>query len=279
MNERVLSQAAELVQAARSILVGAGAGMGVDSGLPDFRGNEGFWQAYPPYKHLGLSFIDLANPSWFEQDPSLAWGFYGHRLNLYRATQPHAGFDILRSWISDAGHGFVFTSNVDGQFQKAGFRAENVVECHGSLHHLQCMLPCSNDIWSARATQVIVDENSFRASEPLPACSRCGALARPNILMFGDARWCSQRSAHQEALFEQWLKTEAQPPMVVIECGAGRAVPTVRNLGEWVAARFGASLIRINLREPEGPKGTLSIAMPALRALQHIDTRIQDAKI
>jgi NAD-dependent SIR2 family protein deacetylase len=279
MNERVLFQAAEVVQAARSILVAAGAGMGVDSGLPDFRGNEGFWQAYPPYRHLGLSFVDLANPSWFEQDPSLAWGFYGHRLNLYRATQPHAGFDILRSWILDAGHGFVFTSNVDGQFHKAGFRAQEVVECHGSLHHLQCMLPCSNDIWSASATQVIVDENSFRASEPLPACFRCGALARPNILMFGDARWCSQRSAQQEALFEQWLQTEAQSPMVVIECGAGRAVPTVRNLGEWVAARFGASLIRINLREPEGPKGTISKAMPALRALQDIDTRIQGAKI
>jgi len=66
--------------------LGAGAGMGVDSGLPDFRGDEGFWKAYPPMAKLGIRFSSMANPRWFESDPELAWGFYGHRLNLYRAT-------------------------------------------------------------------------------------------------------------------------------------------------------------------------------------------------
>jgi len=64
--------------------VTAGAGMGVDSGLPDFRGDQGFWRAYPPYAKVGLSFADLANPRWFDEAPSLAWGFCGHRLNLDR---------------------------------------------------------------------------------------------------------------------------------------------------------------------------------------------------
>src|SRR5579871_3047174 len=90
-----LRQAAEAVAAAEALLIGAGAGMGVDSGLPDFRGDQGFWRAYPPYAKLRLSFMDLASPEWFARDPQLAWGFYGHRLNLYRATQPHAGFQIL----------------------------------------------------------------------------------------------------------------------------------------------------------------------------------------
>jgi hypothetical protein len=53
--------------------------------------------------------------------PSRAWGFYGHRLNLYRKTVPHAGFDILRKWGEKMPLGYrVFTSNVDGQFQKEG---------------------------------------------------------------------------------------------------------------------------------------------------------------
>src|SRR5262245_65520914 len=74
------------------MLIGAGAGMGVDSGLPDFRGDQGFWKAYPPYAERGLRFVDLANPDWFENDPAMAWGFYGHRFNLYHKTAPHAGF-------------------------------------------------------------------------------------------------------------------------------------------------------------------------------------------
>lgn len=87
--------AAELMTEAEALLIGAGAGMGIDSGLPGFRGNQGFWAAYPPYH--GRSFADLVRPQTFTADPELAWGFYGHRLNLYRQTQPHAGFAILRS--------------------------------------------------------------------------------------------------------------------------------------------------------------------------------------
>ena len=96
----LLAQAAAWIRDAEALIIAAGAGMGVDSGLPDFRGNEGFWNAYPPFRHLGLKFTDLANPAWFHDDPPLAWGFYGHRLNLYRRTQPHAGFALLRKWAA-----------------------------------------------------------------------------------------------------------------------------------------------------------------------------------
>jgi hypothetical protein len=110
------ARAAEVLAGADAVLATAGAGIGVDSGLPDFRGDEGFWRAYPPYARLGLSFVQLANPAVFTRDPELAWGFYGHRRALYRRTVPHAGFAVLRDLA-----GFVFTSNVDGQFQAAGF--------------------------------------------------------------------------------------------------------------------------------------------------------------
>jgi len=87
--------AAEAINAADALLVTAGAGMGVDSGLPDFRGTQGFWRAYPVIAKLGLSFEDMANPAWFRDDPALAWAFYGHRLTLYRKTMPHHGFNQL----------------------------------------------------------------------------------------------------------------------------------------------------------------------------------------
>ena len=60
-----IQKAKQIIKDAEAILITAGAGMGVDSGLPDFRGNEGFWKAYPPIKKLGLDFADMANPKWF----------------------------------------------------------------------------------------------------------------------------------------------------------------------------------------------------------------------
>ena len=82
----------KLIKNSKNILITAGAGMGVDSGLPDFRGNKGLWKAYPPLEKLNFSFSDAANPYFFEKHPNLAWGFYGHRLNLYKNTLPHKGY-------------------------------------------------------------------------------------------------------------------------------------------------------------------------------------------
>lgn len=266
-----VEEAAAAVRRAKALLVTAGAGMGVDSGMPDFRGDQGFWKAYPPFAKLGLGFVDLANPRWFRTDPTLAWGFYGHRRNMYRRVTPHEGFAILKKWASKMPHGaFVFTSNVDGHFQKAGFEQEQIYEVHGALDWMQCTRAC-DDIWEAEWGEIAIDEETCRAREPLPKCPRCGALARPNVLMFGDGEWRSERSDVQEARFNAWLSPLANrlSDVVVLECGAGTAVPTVRMLGDRLA-RAGATLIRINVREPEVSKG-ISLAAPAMATLRSID--------
>jgi NAD-dependent SIR2 family protein deacetylase len=71
-----LDEAANLIGQADSLIISAGAGIGVDSGLPDFRGNEGFWHAYPALKQANIDFYKIANPSAFENMPRRAWGFY-----------------------------------------------------------------------------------------------------------------------------------------------------------------------------------------------------------
>lgn len=233
---------------ADGLLVCAGAGMGVDSGLPDFRGSTGFWRAYPALERSGLDFMDMANPVHFARQPRLAWGFYGHRLALYRQTKPHAGFAILQALAERLKHGlFVFTSNVDGQFQSAGFASDRVLECHGSIHRLQCTVPCSDHIWSADGFVPETDVEQCLLLNGLPECVECAAVARPNILMFGDGQWLPAETEQQRTHFTQWLERVRRP--LVMEIGAGTAVATVRLLARRVAQQYAAPMVRIN---PDG---------------------------
>lgn len=273
----LLDRAARVLSEAEALIITAGAGMGVDSGLPDFRGTEGFWRAYPPIAKLGLSFAQMANPEWFHRDPELAWGFYGHRLNLYRSTRPHEGFAILRDWAErmPLGH-FLFTSNVDGQFQRAGFASDRIVEAHGAIDFLQCTRSCGIGIIPADDVEVTVDEARMRARRPLPSCPKCGSLARPNILMFGDWGWDSERQREQGERFVAWWKPLSEGRVAVVECGAGTAVPTVRSFSESLAESPCTTLVRINVREPAVPDRSknLGIAMGARDALRGIAARL-----
>ena len=245
------------------ILITAGAGMGVDSGLPDFRGDEGFWKAYPIAKKLGLNFQALANPKWFDVNPKIAWAFYGHRLNLYRNTMPHRGFTILKNLPQDK---FVFTSNVDGQFQKAGFSDKNIVEIHGSIHYLQCSEPCCDEIWQNKI-EIEVDMEKFEAKN-FPYCPFCKRIVRPNILMFSDFYFVENRVNLQLKNLKKWL-SKIKGKLLIIEIGAGKVVPTVRDFSENIRYNYKSTLIRINPKDSDG--ADIAIKEGALSALEKIN--------
>ncbi|EJO54595.1 SIR2 family NAD-dependent protein deacylase [Burkholderia multivorans] len=267
----LVAAAVAALSRADALLVTAGAGIGVDSGLPDFRGTDGFWRAYPALRHERFEFHEIASPQAFRARPQLAWGFYGHRLALYRSTVPHAGFAILRRWIDAMPNGgFVLTSNVDGQFQKAGF--DRIVEIHGAIHALQCLRPCSDDTWDAAPFIPAVDEAACRLVGEPPRCPHCGGLARPNILMFGDAGWLGARYAEQERALQQWIARAGR--VAVVEIGAGTAIPTVRMLSE----QLGADVIRINAREAHARRAdVIGLKGGALATLNALDAAWQHA--
>jgi NAD-dependent SIR2 family protein deacetylase len=276
MTDDILDRAAAVIAEADAILIGAGAGMGVDSGLPDFRGPQGFWRAYPPYERLGLNFVALANPRWFTQDPELAWGFYGHRMGLYRRTVPHEGFAILRRWVEQKpSGGFVYTSNVDGHFQRAGFDPERIVEVHGAIDAMQCLGRCGIGIFPSEPYEVAIDQETMRANPPLPACPSCAGRTRPNILMFGDWGWDSSRTDVQQRRLEEWLRSLDGARVAIIELGAGMGVPTIRIMSEDFTQAPGGTLIRINVRESNVPLGHIGISLGALDALRAVDTRLK----
>ncbi|KVG62908.1 SIR2 family NAD-dependent protein deacylase [Burkholderia pseudomultivorans] len=263
----LVASAVAALARADALLVTAGAGLGVDSGLPDFRGTDGFWRAYPALRHERFEFHEIASPQAFRAHPQLAWGFYGHRLSLYRSTVPHAGFAILRRWIEAMPNGgFVLTSNVDGQFQAAGFDPARIVEIHGSIHALQCLRPCSDQTWDAASFVPDVDAAACRLVGAPPRCPHCGGLARPNILMFGDSGWLGARYDAQERALNDWLARAGR--VAVVEIGAGTAIPTVRLLSE----RLGADVIRINAREAHARRAdVIGLKGGALATLTALD--------
>lgn len=270
MYQEIIERAARAISNADALLIGAGAGMGVDSGLPDFRGDQGFWNAYPPFR--GKKFNEIAQPRMFIDDPTQAWGFYGHRMHLYRNTAPHAGFAMIKKWAEKLGEYFVFTSNVDGHFLRSGFDEERLVECHGTTRFMQCSkgLGCSREVWPCDEVEVEVEEETFRAKGELPKCIICGAIARPNILMFGDIGWVPFRSSAQENRYEDWYRKVKNSNIVAIEFGAGTAVPTVR----YECQRRSKKLIRVNPRDYQAPDTAISIPMNALAAISEIDAQM-----
>ncbi len=277
MTNKVLNQAAEAISSADCLLIIAGAGMGVDSGLPDFRGNQGFWKAHPAFKKEKLSFQDLANPCWFFDNPQRAWGFYGYRHQLYRCTQPHEGFQILKKWCFSKQHdSFVYTTNVDGHFQKAGFPPALIYECHGSINYFQCCSSfCTDEIWHTHHLQLSIDEDLQLATGTLPSCTKCGDIARPNILMFNDGAWQSNRSDQQSQRFIQWKNSMKDKTIVTIEMGAGVSGCSARSESE----RSAGLLIRINPTDARGNKKTVSIQAGALEALLDIDKILENKSL
>ena len=272
MTNEAFARAADLVRHADGLIVAAGAGMGVDSGLPDFRGEGGFWKHYPALGRAGLGSTSIACPDAFRRTPTLAWGFYGHRLRMYREAVPNYSFHILQRWAAGMKHGaFVVTSNVDGQFQKAGFNESRVYEVHGSINHLQCLDACQQDVWSEDDFDPAVDDATCTLANEFPRCPHCGGLARPNILMFGDWEWLDGKSRIQSAAARQWRQQLEDP--VVIEIGAGTDIPTIRILGQ----QMDAPVIRINPKEPAVPnERDVPLPMGCVTALRAIDDLLMD---
>lgn len=76
-----------------------------------------------------------------------------------------------------------------------------------------------------------IDLEKFEASDPLPRCE-CERILRPNILMFNDWDWVSKIYDEQEWRYNDFIERNREKKICIIELGAGKAVPSIRNLGE-----------------------------------------------
>ena len=262
----ILSSCADAVKSCEVLIITTGAGMGVDSGMPDYRGKQGLYKFWKD--------VRLSTPRAFLEEPELAWGFRSAMIETFRKNQPHPGYAILLKWITNYNlEYFVATSNVDGHFEKAGFAVDKIREIHGSVHYLQCFDQCQ-DIWTNDEI-VPIDEETGKATR-IPMCRHCQKrIARTNTLMFDDPNFIRTRRDAQDDRYQAFLKSIVGKRVLIVEIGAGTAVTTIRATSEALARKYAdARLIRINPKNCDVNFPHLGLKMGSLDGLTRIDAAL-----
>lgn len=263
------TQVRRSIEEAETILVLAGAGMSADSGLPTYRDKEGFWNHYPLYRDMRKDYEVMMSPYGFGLDPHFAWGFFAHQYTLYKNALPHEGYVRLLELCRKKKDYFVVTSNIDGLFIKAGFSESNLHQAHGSIHALQCSVPCQRKVWHIDRLDVDVDYATMRAQDTLPLCPHCGGVARPNIFMFGDTEesYVWEYSMQSAKRFRDWRDKNLHKKAVILEIGVGAEGMKLHAL-DYYRKFTNATFIRIN-PDVDGscPKEALQIEKGAEEAV------------
>jgi len=286
-DELAISAAAFAIYSADALLVCSGAGLGVDSGLGSFRGKSAGSEPAVLAKR-NLTYEDASDPVQFEDDPKFAWAYWKAKYDTYTGTCPHKGYTILKDYGAGLQHGmFSVTSNIDSQWGAVGVPDGRLWEVHGDITRLQCtnIDRCDKSgIWpvgtALDSLEVDPDSCILTTDSDMPRCHMCGALARPNILLFGDWGFESSRCDNAEKNYKNWkqMLIESNAKVAVLEIGAGSTIHTIRMEAQHAADTFATPLIRINPEEPAvlGLKCQgVGIELGALEALERISAAIQ----
>jgi NAD-dependent deacetylase len=256
------------------VLVLTGAGVSAASGIPTFRGPEGYWtvgsRVYRPE--------ELATRAMFARDPDEVWSWYLHRLGVCRAAEPNAAHHAVADLEAVLEDGFqLITQNVDGLHLRAGSSRERTFEVHGAIDRMRCAAACDTAL-----TPVPAGVGLPASGEPLAApsrellrCPACGGAARPHVLWFDES--------YDEVLYRFHSSLEAASRASLLLTVGTSAATNLPNQVVEGAVRGGAVLIDINpQRNPFGdlaerlPRGA-QVPLPAVDALPVLAERIAAA--
>ena len=162
----MLATVRERLARARRVLVVTGAGISAESGIPTFRGADGYWRNHRAE--------ELASPEGFARDPQLVWEWYDHRRRLVAECEPNAGHQAVAALERRAPEFMLITQNVDGLHRLAG--SERVVELHGNIWRVK----------RADGGGAPFEDRELRDKDQLPPRDEAGRLLRPDIVWFGE---------------------------------------------------------------------------------------------
>ena len=164
-----------------------GAGVSAESGIPTFRGKEGFWRIgsrnYQPE--------EMATMAAFREMPDEVWAWYLYRRGICRAAEPNTAHRAIVRAEQRSGNGFLLiTQNVDGLHLRAGNTRERTYQIHGNLDFMRCSreclpapvpLPEGIDVRWEKGRRLADQERA------LLRCPECGAAGRPHVLWFDES--------------------------------------------------------------------------------------------
>ncbi len=207
----------------KRIVFFSGAGISAESGIPTFRNPGGLWDKFKPE--------DFATLEAFHKDPKKVWKWYDERRMLMKKAQPNEAHKLiaqLETKLKDKAEIIVITQNIDELHQRAG--SSKVIELHGN-------------IWTIRCTVCGYKEKNYDTplKELPPKCTKCGALARPDVVWFGEML---PQDAWEEAVMY------SSTCDVFVSIGTSAQVYPAAYLPH-IAKEKGAYLVEINIEETE----------------------------
>jgi NAD-dependent deacetylase len=261
------------------VLVLTGAGVSAESGIPTFRGKDGYWRNLDPTK--------LATPEAFAHDPQLVWDWYRERRERIRNARPNAGHEAIAQLARRADEFLLVTQNVDDLHARAGVPTETMVQIHGDIFITRCsrcdssyggrggspeppgasVIQSTNGRLRSRSGCEATAGLSIAAtSQPdpnVPTCPKCHAFMRPGVVWFGE-----QLPSNELDRVEEFFDGGACDVVIV----AGTTA-TFGYIIDWVlrATRNDAELIEVNPEEtPLSRFATRVVREPAAIALSRI---------
>jgi len=252
------------------VLVLTGAGVSAESGIPTFRGKDGYWRNLDPTK--------LATPEAFARDPQLVWDWYRERRQRIRNARPNAAHEAIARLAHQTEEFLLVTQNVDDLHARVGVAAEKMVQIHGDIFVTRCSR-CEferhdyeqehEDEEQEAAYGVREHVRVFKAAtcRRTPKCPACQALLRPGVVWFGE-----QLSRNELERVEDFL--DGGTCDVVIVAGT---TATFGYIIDWAhrGSRDGAELIEVNPEEtPLSRFATQLVREPAAIAWPRIVDQI-----
>jgi NAD-dependent deacetylase len=182
--ETLLSPA---IQGTGRIVVLTGAGISAESGIPTFRGEEGYWQVGSTNYHPQ----EMATLRMYRQQPDEIWAWYLYRRSVCNAATPNAAHDTLVRLEHHLGDRFqLITQNVDGLHLRAGQSQARTWQIHGDLSYIRCGRECDGKLHPFPTGIPDDFKKTDKLDDRLRAilvCPTCGGRARPHVLWFDES--------------------------------------------------------------------------------------------
>jgi NAD-dependent deacetylase len=161
-----------IAESARIVFFG-GAGISTESGIPDFRSEDGLYNAK---KNFGAPPEELLSEWFFREKPDVFYRYYRENL-VHTEALPNAAHTALAKLEAAGKLSAVVTQNIDGLHQGAG--SKNVLELHGSIMRNHC-LRCGKKF----ALDYVMDKGND--VDGVPSCDSCGGTVRPDVVLYGE---------------------------------------------------------------------------------------------